>query len=178
MKQISLEDVEKLGGKIFIYPTDTIYGLGCDATNRSLVQKIRKLKRRSEKPFSVIAPSKKWIADNCILTSEARKWLKKLPGPYTLVLQMKKKCVSDNVAKNKIGVRIPANEFSKKVRLFGKPFVTTSVNVSGEAVLKNPNKLKRSIIKGVDYFVNIGSLQGKPSKVVDLSSGKAILLRK
>ena len=165
-------------GDILVYPTDTIYGIGCDATNSKLVRKIRELKKRENKPFSVIAPSKKWIYDNCVLTGEGRSWMKKLPGPYTLVLKMKKKCVSEEVAKEKIGVRIPANEFTKKVRSFGKPFVTTSVNISGEPSLKNPNKLKNSISKGVDYLVDAGTIQGKPSIVVDLSSGKAIILRK
>ena len=178
MKRISLEDVENLGGKIFIYPTDTIYGIGCDATNSKLVQKIRKLKRRDEKPFSVIAPSKKWIYENCVVSVVARLWIKKLPGPYTIVLKMKNKCVSETVAKNKLGVRIPANEFSNKVKIFGKPFVTTSVNISSEPSLKDPTKLNSSIAKGVDYFVNVGIIQGKPSTVVDLSSGKAIVLRK
>jgi len=178
MKRISLTELKNLSGKIFIYPTDTIYGIGCDATNSKLVRKIRELKKRENKPFSVIAPSKKWIYDNCVLTGEGRSWMKKLPGPYTLVLKMKKKCVSDEVAKEKIGVRIPANEFTKKVSSFGKPFVTTSVNISGEPSLKNPNKLKNSISKGVDYLVDAGTIRGKPSTVVDLSSGKAIILRK
>ena len=178
MKRISLAELKNLSGKIFIYPTDTIYGIGCDATNSKLVRKIRELKKRENKPFSVIAPSKKWIYDNCVLTGEGRSWMKKLPGPYTFVLKMKKKCVSEEVAKEKIGVRIPANEFTKKVRSFGKPFVTTSVNISGEPSLKNPNKLKNSISKGVDYLVDAGTIQGKPSIVVDLSSGKAIILRK
>ncbi len=178
MKRISLNEVKNLAGKILIYPTDTIYGIGCDATNDKLVRKIRELKKRENKPFSVIAPSKKWIYDNCVLTGEARTWVKKLPGPYTLVLKMKKKCVSPEVAKEKVGVRMPANEFTKKVKTFGKPFVTTSVNISGEPSLKNPNKLKPSIAKGVDHLVDAGTIRGKASRVVDLSSGEAVILRK
>ncbi len=178
MERILLDEVKNLANKIFIYPTDTIYGIGCDATNDKLVRKIRELKKRDEKPFSVIAPSKKWIYDNCVLPGEAKVWVKKLPGPYTLVLEMKKKCVSDSVAKGKVGVRIPANEFTKKVRAFGKPFVTTSVNISGEPSLKNPDKLKYSIAKGVDYLVDAGIIRGKASTVVDLSSGKASIIRK
>ena len=58
------EIINKLKKEVFIYPTDTIYGIGCDATNSELVKQIRKIKQRDKKPLSVIAPSKKWILDN------------------------------------------------------------------------------------------------------------------
>ena len=65
-------------GEVFIYPTDTIYGIGCDATNEGSVKSIRIVKQRFDKPFSVIAPSKQWILKNF----EANKsFIDKLPGP-------------------------------------------------------------------------------------------------
>ena len=54
-------------GKLFIYPTDTIYGIGCDATNADAVKLIREIKKREEKPLLIISPSLDWIKDNCIL---------------------------------------------------------------------------------------------------------------
>ena len=72
-------------GSLFIHPTDTIYGIGCNAQNSNSVKKIRKLKARSANPFSIIAPSFEWINENCIITKQAEEWLKKLPGPYTLI---------------------------------------------------------------------------------------------
>ena len=76
-------------GKIFIYPTDTIYGLGCDATNAEAVKKIREIKERTKSPFSVIAPSKKWIKENCEITKKRALW--KLPGKYTIIFKLKNK---------------------------------------------------------------------------------------
>ncbi|UCG94990.1 MAG: Sua5/YciO/YrdC/YwlC family protein, partial [archaeon] len=93
---LSREDSEKieqlvLQGSVFIHPTDTIYGLGCDATRYNSVIRIRQIKQREQKPFSVIAPSKEWILENCVV-GEAD--LTRLPGPYTLILKLKQKCVA------------------------------------------------------------------------------------
>ena len=75
-------------GAVFIYPTDTIYGLGCDATNEESVKKIKELKYRDkDKPMSVIAPSVDWIKEHCEVTDEMIE--KYLPGPYTLLLKKK-----------------------------------------------------------------------------------------
>ena len=63
-------------GSIFIHPTDTIYGIGCDATNKEAVRKIRDIKQ-SKQPFSVIAPGKQWILDNCIVHEHAKEFLDK-----------------------------------------------------------------------------------------------------
>ena len=77
-------------GAIFIYPTDTVYGIGCNAENENSVSRIKLIKaREKEKPLSVIAPSKQWIKEN--LNTEKIDINKYLPGPYTLVLWKKDK---------------------------------------------------------------------------------------
>ena len=75
-----------LNGKIFIYPTDTLYGIGCNAMNKASVEKIREIKGRDKKPFSVIAPNIFWIKDNLIVDCDLEKYL---PGPYTVILKKK-----------------------------------------------------------------------------------------
>ncbi len=148
-------------GKVFVYPTDTVYGLGCDATNDESVKRIRKIKK-SKKPFSVIA-SKEWIKENCEV-----KDLSKLPGPYTFIVKMKKQYVSKEVTEGTLGVRIPDCDFTNLILESGKPFVTTSVNLTGEKNLVDIKDLKEDIKEKVDIVVDVGKLENKPSKVIGL----------
>tara|TARA_Y100000034_G_scaffold136851_1_gene216376 strand:- start:1533 stop:2078 length:546 start_codon:yes stop_codon:yes gene_type:complete len=164
---------EILSGKIFVYPTDTVYGIGCNALDSIAVSKVRKAKG-SKKKFSVIAPSKEWVRENCEISE---RWLKKLPGPYTFVLKMRRQSVARNVSTKTLGVRIPRNWFSKFVSEAKVPFVTTSVNKSGKPNLVNPRKVPDSISKYVDYVIYDVVKDGKPSKVIDLSSGKKKIIR-
>lgn len=165
-----------LDGIVFIHPTDTIYGLGCDATNKDAVGKIRKLKKREKDPFSVIAPSKKWIEENCELNNEAKKWLNKLPGPYTFILKLKnKEAIADNVnpAGGTVGVRIPNHWIKDIVKMLGIPIVTTSANQTGKDFMTSMENLDPEIKKGLDFAVYEGEKKGRPSKIVNLEGGEA-----
>ncbi|PIN79821.1 threonylcarbamoyl-AMP synthase [Candidatus Woesearchaeota archaeon CG10_big_fil_rev_8_21_14_0_10_34_8] len=165
--------VEK--GRAFIYPTDTIYGIGCDATNTKAVKHVYSLKRRINKPLSVIAPSKKWILDNCKVGKEEKKWLGKLPGKYTLILKLKnKKAVSRSVhlGDYTIGVRIPKHWFSSIVYKYGKPIVTTSVNISEMAIMTSFKDLNKTIREKVAFVIYEGVKKAHPSIIIDLVKGK------
>ena len=165
-------------GKVFVYPTDTIYGIGCGATNTGAVERIRVIKKRAEKPFSVIAPSVRWIIQNCHVGHTEAKWLRKLPGPYTLILGLSNRAaISPAVNGNtdSVGVRIPASWFSGVVANADIPFVTTSVNRSGEPHMTSLEDIDQSIRESVDYIVYDGPLKNSPSKVVDLASGTDII---
>jgi L-threonylcarbamoyladenylate synthase len=161
--------------KIFIYPTDTIYGIGGNALDKNIVAKIRAAKQSNIQPFSVIAPSKHWIKEHCVLSDEAQEWLKKLPGPYTLILPLKdQKTIAQNVntGLSTIGVRIPKHWISKVVEELGVPFVTTSANVTAEEVMTSLDDLDSRIKEHVDYLFYDGPLEGKPSTLVHLESNK------
>jgi len=162
-----------LKGKIFIYPTDTIYGLGCDATNRECVEKIKKIKiRDSEKPLSVIAPSFEWIEKNLVVDCDLRKYL---PGAYTLILKKKNpeslKWVSSG---DTLGIRIPKNNFTKEIQKSGVPFITTSVNLNGEKSALRVEDIGKRILNEVDIVIEADEeLSGKPSVLV--INGKEIV---
>ncbi len=169
-----------LDGAVFVYPTDTIYGLGCNALIASAVKRVRQLKQRQDQPFSVIAPSKKWIYDNCDVKPDHFKWIEKLPGPYTLIFKLINK---DAVVKEVIpgldclGVRIPNHWFSRVSTLLDIPIVTTSANVAGDNYMTSIDDLDERIKNHVDFIVHEGEKIGKPSTVLHLGD-KEIVLRK
>jgi L-threonylcarbamoyladenylate synthase len=170
--------LKEVPNSVFVYPTDTIYGIGCSALNDKLVDKVRKLKHSSQ-PFSVIVPSKEWIYENCVVTEEAEEWIRKLPGPYTLLLKLKnKKAVAKNVHNYDmngdviIGVRMPNHWFLVLAYTLKIPIVTTSANVTGQNFMTSLEDLDSTIRQGVDYVFYDGPKKGTPSTIVYLGGEK------
>ncbi len=171
-------------GGILLYPTDTVYGLGVDALNIEAIHKLKELKGRDGKAFSVIVSDLEMAEKYVEVNDKAQEIAKKyLPGPLTIILP-KKDIVPDELTEGKqtLGIRIPNNEFCIKLaKEFGRPFVSTSANVGGEET-KN---LTREILEQfgakadhIDYLVDVGELpQRKPSTIVDLSSGNIEIIR-
>ena len=169
-----------INGAVFIYPTDTIYGVGCNAQDTKAVKKIRSLKSRATNPFSVIAPSVDWIRQNCIVTEKAENWLLKLPGPYTFIFKLKKKqSVSKEVNKgiDTLGIRIPNHWIKNIARDAGIPIVTTSVNKSNEDYMTSVEDMDDSIKGSIDFTIYEGQKEGKPSTVVDLTGTPKVMRR-
>jgi len=157
-------------GKILIYPTDTLYGLGCNAKNKKSVEKIREIKGRDNKPFSVIAPSINWIRKHCIIDVPLEKYL---PGPYTIILKKKKKKFLSWVSNtDSLGIRIPDCPFTEEIEKAKVPFITTSVNISGKPSAKRFSDISKKILNQVDLIVKAKNLSGKPSTLI--INGKVI----
>ena len=154
-------------GKIFIYPTDTIYGIGCEATNIKSTNKIKQIKKRDkDKPLSIIVPSITWIKQNCIIPKELT-ISKYLPGPYTLILKKKNPNYLNHISStDSLGIRIPKNPFTKIIQKSKLPFITTSVNISTQPPLTNPENLNLQIKNKVDIIIDKGTLSGKPSTLI------------
>ena len=170
-------EVLKAGGLI-LYPTDTVWGIGCDATNEEAVAKVYALKQSQEKTSML-----------CLMRDADMivRYVNKAPGIAFEVMELSDKPLTAilpgavGVAKNLIpdaqtlGVRIPQHEFCQALlRKFGKPIVSTSANISGEATAKHLKDVVEEIIDGVDYVVNPrfnGKPTQKPSAIIAFGEG-------
>ena len=163
-----------LKGDVFVHPTDTIYGLGCNAMDSKAVKKLREMKKRPETPFSVIAPSRAWIEENCVITPETKEWLDKLPGPYTFILKTKDSPVAKEVApgKDSLGVRMPEHWITPFIEWIGVPIITTSVNITDEPYMTQIEDLDQdindTIKRKLSFVLYEGPIKGRPSKLVHL----------
>ncbi len=161
-------------GALFIHPTDTIYGLGCIALDDSAVRKLRRTKGQTTRPLSVWVPSAQWIHANCLVTEHAREWLQKLPGPFTVILRLKKRnavAASVTLGTGTIGVRFPDHWFGKVVEKCGFPIVTTSANKTGQPFMTDLKTLDQEIEKRVEFAIYEGEKEARPSKIVDTVKG-------
>jgi len=168
-------------GGTMIYPTDTIYGLGCDIFNKAAIAKIYQLKKRERhKPLSIICSDIKEIAEYAIIPDFVFAILKKtLPGPYTYILKAKSHTPTSFIAKNKtVGIRIPDNKICQQiVAALGNPIITTSLNISEQAILTNPEQLSKELHNKIDIIISAGDLETDPSTIIDLSAGSPVLVR-
>jgi len=165
-------------GAILVYPTDTLYGIGCNALIKASVEKIARAKGREPgKPFSVIAPSKEWITENTRIDENNAKFVDSLlPGPYTVILKTKKDIPLVS-AEGKLGVRIPKNEFCDFIRSQGVPFVTTSVNLATTGPIASIKEMPAQLASAVDYAIDAGELKGDSSRIFDISGKDMQIIR-
>lgn len=169
-------------GKIIVYPTDTIYGIGCDILNKKSVETIQKIKdRKKPKPLSIICSDLKDISRWAIVSNTQYKILKKyLPGPYTFILKASNDApkILQDAKRKTIGIRIPDNviccELSKQL---GNPIITTSVNLAGEKNYISPDDIKRDWYGKVDLILDAGELNNDPSTIVSLVDDNIEILR-
>ncbi len=167
-------------GELFVYPTDTIYGIGCSALNEKSILHLREIKNQHTRPFSIIVPSKQWIFDNCEVSPTVQKWINKLPGPYTLILKLKTQAIPKplNLDSGTIGVRIPAHWISNYVSNLNLPIITTSVNKAGGRFMLDLEDIDEYIKANVSFLVYEGKKISRPSTLVDLSQGYAVIKRR
>jgi L-threonylcarbamoyladenylate synthase len=160
---------------VFIYPTDNMYVLGCNAMIQKSVERVRNLKPKLHTPFAVIVPSVDWIRDNCEITPDAEEWLDKLPGPYTLQLRMKNKDILDSGVLNgskTIGVRMPDHWITQMVAELGYPVVSTSANHVGDPLMNDIDALAEDIKQEIDFLIDEGEKQGAPYRLIKLHNGE------
>jgi L-threonylcarbamoyladenylate synthase len=174
--------VLKSGG-VIIYPTETVYGLGADATNRNAVNKVFEIKKKDKfKPMLIAVSSiemvKRYVWWNKYADVLAKKYL---PGPLSLILSVKGEAIDENVYQGgiKVGIRIPNNEFVLKlISSFNRPITSTSANLSGEKPPIKVEEIDEEVKRKVDLVIDKGETEvKKPSTVVDVSSYPPRLIR-
>jgi tRNA threonylcarbamoyl adenosine modification protein (Sua5/YciO/YrdC/YwlC family) len=177
-------EVLKKGGLI-IYPTDTVYGLGCDITNQKAIEKICRI--RGIKPekanFSFICSDLRHISDYIkpIDTATFRVLKKALPGPFTFILNANNnvpKLLSSN--KKTVGIRVPDNDIAREiVRQLGNPILSTSIRDDDEVIeySTDPELIHEKYEDTVDIVIDGGYGDNEASTVVDCTSGEFEVIR-
>jgi L-threonylcarbamoyladenylate synthase len=160
-----------LDGEIIIYPTDTLYGMGVDATNSNAINSLNKLKKRVS-PLSIIVSSydmiKEYIDIKFSLYDDLKNYL---PGPYTILLNDMNNILPHEVGQgtNKIGVRIPkANFIIQLVEKINKPVITTSVNYHNSTSMNNISEINKQFSDLSIFYDNI-NIDSIGSTIIDYS---------
>ena len=175
--------VLKAGGLI-LYPTDTVWGIGCDATNEEAVEKIYKLKKRSdEKAMIVLVADEKDIMQHVAAPDLSLfDYLQNVVKPTTVVYDGALGFAANLVGNDgSIAIRICNDEFCRNLlKRFRKPVVSTSANISGMPAPKIFNDISNEIADGVDYIVNYrqdDTKAAQPSSLIKWDRGNVIVLR-
>ncbi len=173
-------------GGVILYPTDTVWGIGCDARNKEAVAKIFKLKHRAEYKSMVVLVSDEKMVNRYVKEVPAIAWdlIENTEEPLTIIYP-DGRMLAENIiaADGSVGIRIVKDEFCKTlIHKFGKPIVSTSANESGEASPISFNDIKLDIMNKVDYIVNLRHKEvnnTKPSTIIKIAmNGEFKILRK
>ena len=169
---------------IVLYPTDTIYGLGVDATSPEMVQRLKELKGRGdEKHISIAVSDVEMLCEYAEVTPLAEKLIEKfLPGKLTLILNTRDLGFRHLANDGTIGVRIPAHaQTLELIQEFGKPITATSANVAGMPTEKNPQKILEQFgdrSAEITQVIDEGELPpSEPSTVVDARGEEVVVIR-
>lgn len=168
-------------GGVIAYPTDTIYGFGCDIFSKKAIHRIYQIKKRqTSKPFSFICSDLKHISEYAQVTNYAYKTMRRLlPGPYTFILPGSKLVPKIMLTKRKtVGIRVPQNNICLAiVQALGHPIISTSVGLSGQEVLSDPLQIEETFGSQIELTIDGGSLVNQPSSIVSLLDDQPEVIR-
>jgi L-threonylcarbamoyladenylate synthase len=171
--KIAVEVLRK--GGLILYPTDTIWGIGCDATNPEAVSKIYKLKQREDSKSMLVLIENPNLLNTYLDTVPEIAWelIEVTDKPLTIIYPKAKNLALNLVAADgSIGVRVVKHPFCEKLlQTFRKPIVSTSANISGASFPKKFSEIDRAIIDGVDFVVPVDYDESKnpvPSGIIQL----------
>jgi len=173
-------DVLREGGLI-VYPTDSIYGLGCDLFNKRAIEKIYKIKGNDKRKYlSFICSDLKGISEYAYVSNPAYKIMRHLlPGPYTFILNATREVPKVLLEKRKtVGIRVPDNVVCHALLAeFGNPIISTSASLPGQDYMGDPEAIESTFANRVDLFLDAGPGGLEPSTVIDLTEEEPVLVR-
>ena len=178
MKEI-INNIEK--GNLVIIPTDTVYGISCDATNKEAVEKVFIAKKREKKPLILMVSSIDMLKKYVKPLNDLEEQIINKYWPNTLTILFKKKdylpdditCGSDYV-----GIRMPNNKFLLElIEKIDKPIVSTSANISGNSVITNTNMIEPELKKYISYVYDDGEKTNVASTLIQVVDNKIKILR-
>ncbi len=169
-------------GAVISYPTDTVYGIGCDVFNQKAVKRVHEIKRRPKnKPFSFMACGLKNVSKYGHVSNSSYRIMKRfLPGPYTFILPAMKIVPKIMITKQKtVGIRVPENKICMQlVQMLGNPILTTSAVSLEEGTLPSHAYEVEEALRGrVDVIIDGGELFPAPSTIVSLASDIPEIIR-
>ena len=178
-------EVLRAGGTI-LYPTDTIWGIGCDATSENFVEKIFAIKKRQESKSLIVLVSDDGMLNRFVKNIPAMAWdlMDVTDNPLTIIYDEGRGLAKNIFAEDgSIGVRKVSDEFCQRlIHKFGKPIVSTSANITGEAAPQKFSEIKEEIKQAVDYVVTWRQDEwqnAKPSSIIKLKeNGEIKIIRK
>lgn len=164
-------------GGVIAYPTDTIYGIGCDLFNKEAIEKVYAIKNLpSAKPLSFICKDFKDLSQYAHVGNTGFKMMKRfLPGPYTFILKATKE-VPRRVLHNQktVGIRVPDNSICKALLTkLKRPIISTSASVDENETLSNPIEIDKKFGSLLDIVIDGGALISDPSSVIDLTDDES-----
>lgn len=167
-------------GGLVVYPTDTIYGLGCDMMNKKSVERVYEMKGKNRKhPLSFICPDLKRIAQYAVVSNIAYRLMKRLlPGAYTFILPASREVPRLMISKSAtVGIRVPDHPVTQMLLShLEHPLVTTSVPSPENVQFSDPLEIARRL-PFLDAIIDCGLIAPEPSTIIDLTDDVPRLLR-
>jgi len=171
-------------GGLILYPTDTVWGIGCDATNEVAVEKVFQLKNRQDcKALICLVSSLEMLEQTIVNVPKAALEMLKNPSKPTTVIYDSPQGIAKNLVANDntLAIRMVKDEFCEQlIQKLGKPIVSTSANASGNKTPQSFQEISQEILEGVDYIVNLHrqKQQGQASTIIKIGhKGEVIVIR-
>jgi len=163
-------------GGLILYPTDTVWGIGCDATNENAVKKVYELKKREDSKALICLVANDFMLEKHITNVPETAWdiIDLSDKPTTIIYDNPRGIAKNLIASdNTLAIRIASDKFCQYlINKYKKPIVSTSANVSGLPAPKSFHEISEYILKGVDYVVNLNrdKKNGSPSSIIKLAN--------